>query len=151
MSAQPIIRAAIHAGLLFLVSLVVNYVWEMLQMPFYAAMSFSNPISYSRCLFASVGDAAIVVGIFILGRVLFRTLSWPEKLTPTKAIYLILIGSAIAIIIEVVALKADRWAYSSLMPLIPFFEVGIVPVVQLMVLPFISFSLTRGFFRKQAP
>ncbi len=143
MIAQSIHRIAFRVGVIFLVSFAINYVWEMLQMPFFEAMSFAEPSSYLRCLAASLGDAAIAAAIFLLGRLIFHAWKWPHRLTPIKALYLILIGAGIAIAIEIAALNAGRWAYSPLMPLIPMFRVGLVPVVQLMLLPYVSFIILR--------
>ena len=149
MLAQPIIRAAIPVGVVFLVSFALNYVWEMLQMPFYEGMSFSDPSSYFRCLVAGIGDAAIVVGIFILGRILFRSSKWPQRIDAIKALCLALVGAGIAIVVEIAALNSSRWAYSPLMPCIPVLQVGLVPVVQLMILPNLSFFLMRRLCRQR--
>jgi hypothetical protein len=58
-----------------------------------------------------------------------------------KFTYLVLIGAVVAILIEVISLRYERWEYSEFMLVIPEIEVGIIPVVQMIVLPFLSFFI----------
>ena len=128
-------------ALISAIALVISYVWEMLQMPFYQGMYFSDPNAWLRCLQASVGDVFITVFIFLVGRLIFSSWSWPQSLGAAKITYLVLFGAIIAVTIEIMALKAGRWSYSSLMPVVPGPGIGIVPVVQLILLPYLSYVL----------
>ena len=78
-------------------------------------------------------------GYFSLGRLLFHDWKWPIQLTLMKGLYLILTGAGIAIVIEITALAAGRWAYTSLMLVIPALNIGLVPVAQFVVLPYVSY------------
>ncbi len=64
------------------------------------------------------GDANISPAIFVLGRFLFGNWDWPQKFTLVKAHYAGLLGAGVAIGIEPYALVHDRWAYTTLIPVI---------------------------------
>jgi len=55
-------------------------------------------------------------------------------------------GAIIAVAIEFHALGTDRWAYTSLMPLVPYAEVGLSPFVQLLLLPYLSMIWARRIY-----
>jgi hypothetical protein len=129
---------------IYLVSLGINYVWEMAQMPFYVNMRFEDPQALVSCFFASTVDALIVAGIFIGGGILFGSRYWFRHMTIRRISFTVVIGGIIAVIGEVTALRYERWAYSQLMPLIPATGVGIVPVIQMMLLPFVSLKIVSG-------
>ena len=134
-------KAIKRIALISAIALPVNYVWEMLQMPLYQGMYFSDPNAWLSCLRASVGDVFITVFIFLGGRLIFSSWSWPRSLGAARIAYLVLIGIVIAVAIEIMALKAGRWSYSPLMPVVPGISVGIVPVLQLIFLPYLSYFL----------
>ena len=139
----------LHTSLIFLTALAINYVWEMLQMPFYEEMRIFDLKAWLFCFQASVVDALITLFIYMIGRLLFNSWSWHSQLSTAKIIYIVLIGTAIAVPIEIAALTASRWSYSSLMPKISSTIIGIIPVVQLIVLPYICFSLASKVLSKQ--
>lgn len=137
-------------ALISAIALPVNYVWEMLQMPLFEGMYYSDPNAWISCLQASVGDLFITLFIFLVGRLIFSSWSWPHSPGAVRITYLVLIGAVIAVTIEIAALKAGRWNYSSLMPVVPGIGVGIVPIVQLIVLPYLGYILAfRVLSRKK--
>jgi hypothetical protein len=119
----------------------VNYVWEMVQMPLFIGMKFSDPYAWLICARASVGDAAILLVILSGGRLLFGSVTWFRNLSTPKLLYLILAGAFVALGIEKLSIVLDRWEYSHLMPVIPGVQVGLVPVIQMVLLPYVSFTL----------
>lgn len=56
---------------------------------------------------------------------------------------IIVIGIILAIIIEWHALATGRWMYGSLMPIVPFLNVGLTPLFQLGLLGYIAFELSH--------
>ena len=137
-------------ALISAIALLVNYVWEMLQMPFFEGMYFSDPNAWLSCFQASVGDVFTTVFIFLVGRLIFGSWSWPHSPGVARITYLVLIGAVIAVTVEIVALKAGRWSYSALMPVVPGIGVGILPVVQLIFLPYLGYVLAfRALSRKK--
>lgn len=135
---RPGIRALLA---LFGVAVGINYIWEMAQMPLYQNMPFDALSSWLICFRASLGDGVIVLAIWALGAAVYRRLDWFRPVRPGSLAILVLSGAAIAVAIEIHALATDRWAYSDLMPLVPVFEVGLSPFVQLLVLPLLSMKL----------
>jgi hypothetical protein len=120
----------------------VNFIWEMLQMPFYEKMSFTDPESYLKCLQARGGDENIIIVIYRLGLLSFREWSWPVRLTISRIAYLVFVGGSIAILIELLALKNVRWYYTSLMPILLLARIGLIPFLQMIVLPYLSFLIS---------
>ena len=51
-------------------------------------------------------------------------------------------GAVIAIVMEKGGLLAGRWDYSQRMPLLPWLDVGMMPVVQMALIPCLSARLT---------
>jgi hypothetical protein len=49
--------------------------------------------------------------------------------------------AAVSTLGEITSLRYERWAYSPLMPLIPVIEIGLVPVVQMILLPYMCYCL----------
>lgn len=71
----------------------------------------------------------------------FGQWEWPNKLNVIKILFLGIIGALIAIYLEVTALNSGKWSYSDLMLRLPLLRAGIVPVIQMMLLPFLSYKL----------
>lgn len=143
--------AVVRLLVVYAIAMSINYVWEMAQMPLYQDMRFNELHSYFLCLQASFGDANITIAIFVVGLLLFRNWSWPAKLNIPKFAYLTITGGGIAILIELLAMKIGRWTYTSLMPLLPSVGVGLIPLLQLMILPYVSYILslrTQAFHEK---
>ncbi len=120
-------------------SVVINYVWEILQMPLYEGMRFSDPRTWLICFRASLGDGVIILGIWGFGLLIFHDTSWFKRKQFTTIIVLVLSGAVIAIGFEIFAIKTGRWQYSEYMPLI--LGIGLSPLIQLLVLPWISMML----------
>ena len=148
LNIQILAKQALRLGIIFGIALGINYIWEMVQMPFYQEMRYSDPRAWLFCFRASVGDAVFSVLVFLGGWLLFRAWDWPKKLNFPKVAFLVVIGVAAATITELVALKGDRWAYTRLMPLLPIIGVGLVPVIQLAILPWVSYRLALPLNRK---
>jgi hypothetical protein len=69
-------------------------------------------------------------------------------MTIRKVISLVLIGGVGAILGELRHLAAGSWSYSDAMPLLPYVEVGLSPVLQFMILPTLIFYLVSISIRK---
>lgn len=126
---------------IFTTAVILNFSWEMLQMPFFNEMSFTDWQDWLLCFKASISDAGLVLSILFIGRVLFKDWEWHQNLDILKLGYLILFGFVIAVYFEVDALNTARWSYSKLMPTLPLIGVGLVPVIQMLILPVLSFKI----------
>lgn len=58
---------------------------------------------------------------------------------------MLLSGLALGVLVEWVALDTHRWTYAAAMPLIAELQIGLVPVVQMLVLPVSIFWIARRF------
>lgn len=131
---------------IFLWSALLNYPWEMLQMPLFQAMKFTDPMSWLICFRASLGDGIIILSIWGFGYLVFRRITWFRILNIKTISVLLISGAAIAIGFEIYAIGTGRWEYSEFMPLIPLIRVGLSPFLQLLILPWVSMILaSRGF------
>ncbi len=124
----------------FGIAVALNFVWEMAHMPLYENMPFDELSSWLLCLRASLGDGIIVLTIWASGFLLYRERHW-LKPRADRILVLLACGAAIAILIEIHAIRTTRWAYSSYMPIVPGVEVGLSPLVQMLLLPFVSIAL----------
>jgi hypothetical protein len=134
--------------LLFGLSVGINYCWEMVQMPLYRNMPFDEVSSWVMCFRASLGDGVIILAIWSVGYVIFRERHW-VAFKADRLTVLLLAGTVIAVTIEVHATNTGRWSYSSYMPLIPPLDVGLSPVLQMLLLPALSIKWARRIRSRQ--
>lgn len=124
------------------ISLLLNLVWENAQAPLY--QGYSNfwqhlPI----CSIASLGDVLIILVLYFVMAIVNRDMFWITKINRADVAILIVIGALVAIGIEKWALATGRWQYDSAMPLIPYVEVGLLPVIQMTLLPLLTYYISK--------
>ena len=128
------------------ISLLLNFAWEMLQMPLFKGMGL-NWQDILFCAAASVADTLMVVLLYYGFAIIYKEPFWANRMSRQRILLLILVGFAGAVLAELRHTSAGNWSYSNSMPLVPVIGVGVVPVLQLMVLPaiiyFLSFKLKR--------
>ena len=117
-------------------SFLLNFVWEVLQTPFFVDISTEvNTIIWYR-FHCTLGDVVISLGSFWLVALISKTRTW--FLNPTKARMLLFIafGVSYTILSEIKNVSLNKlWAYSDFMPVIPYIDVGIVPLIQWIIIP----------------
>ena len=118
-------------------SFLLNFFWEMLQMPLYEGMKL-NMQTTMLCSLASVADAIMVLLLYYAFAVIYKDPFWVHDLTLQRILILVGVGATGAILVEIFHLSADSWKYSRIMPIIPILNVGISPVLQFMILPILS-------------
>ncbi len=128
----------------FLASWLLNLVWENLHVflydhyrgVFYSQMGWID--RFQILLKASFFDAAfITVVVFLI--ILIPWLKGKELWS------LVIVTTLFSISLELYALDTGRWAYNSLMPLIPMLDIGVLPVIQLGLTGYLA---TRFIFTK---
>lgn len=126
-----------------LYAFVLNFFWEMLQMPFYENMNWDLQ-STLYCFAASIGDVFMTLVIFFtVGYLTKLRMKWIEKLNFKNIIITLSTGLYLSIIVEQFALRLSMWSYTDLMPELPFLNIGIVPILQMLILPLLVFYLSR--------
>jgi len=130
----------------FMLAFLLNFVWESVHaVLFYEGHAEYTAGFFTRMvLYASFVDALLILGMFCAGCLLFRTVCWLENYKGKEVLFTIILGTIIAIVIEIKALVLNQWTYSKLMPTI--FGIGLSPLVQLAVTGSLSIFLTAKFF-----
>lgn len=115
---------------------LLNFLWEMLQEPFYEGMSAMRHWQAVRlCFKATAGDAVIALIAFSLVSVTARTRRWVLQPTRWQVVGFVAFGVVQTIALEMRATRLGLWHYSDAMPIVPFMDVGWVPLAQWIVLP----------------
>lgn len=110
----------------------LNLIWEFWHSQFYLTYQ-GGEITSLILIRAAIVDSIIILILLIVA----------DAFRLNCSVILITGGLLIAIIIELWALKTGRWAYSSLMPLIPFLNIGLTPTIQLAITGYLT-MWTRG-------
>lgn len=117
----------------FVYSFALNLIWENLHSFLYANYQ-GGTITEFILLRATLSDA-IYITLAATPILLFsgrRVIIW-------ISVFALLF---LSIFIEKYALLSGRWAYNSLMPIVPFLQTGLTPTIQLAVLGYLSFRLS---------
>ena len=119
----------------FAVSVFVHFLWEMLQSFAYemGPLGVNWVIAYH--FLATLDDAGLMVALYAAGWAIHRDPEWIARLGWKDGAWLAGLGAALAFAIETWALARGRWAYTAWMPVIPGLHVGLLPVLQLALLP----------------
>ena len=113
------------------IGLGANFVWEMLQMPLYEKLEGA----WWRCFRASLGDVVLLVLLYGLMACAAEDWLWFQQLSRWRLLLLGLLGFLVATVVELRAFAEDAWSYRNAMPLIPFLNVGWIPVLQMILIP----------------
>jgi hypothetical protein len=126
---------------IFIVAVVLNYVWEIAQGILYAGMDYKKDI-WLHCFIASLGDGLLVWIIHLVGWGAFGRSDWFMLHHRGPWLVMIATGLLIGIMVEWVAVHLlGRWSYTDQMPLVPGLEIGLVPILQMLVLPPLVFAI----------
>ncbi|OGS95846.1 MAG: hypothetical protein A3K04_12165 [Gallionellales bacterium RBG_16_56_9] len=127
----------------------MNFVWEIAEAPLYADMgSWGN--SWWHCFVASVGDGVLVGLIFAMGGVAFRRADWYRHPSGHTYGLMLATGLCIGLGVEWAAIHVfNRWAYTTGMPLIPGLDIGLVPVLQMLLLPPLIFHMAARWTKRK--
>ena len=128
----------------FLASWLLNLIWENLHVflydqyrgAFFSQMGWVD--RFWILLRASIFDAAFITAIVFL----IMLIPW---LKGKRLWSLVIVTTLFSISLELYALDTGRWAYNSLMPLIPLLDIGVSPVIQLGLTGYLA---TRFIFTK---
>lgn len=128
--------------LVFFVAVAVNYAWELAQTPLYEGVAFPDAVWH--CFIASLGDGLLVLFIYAAVAGAIRSLDWYMRPGGHAYLAMAAAGLAVGIAVEWWGLHiAKRWQYSELMPIIPGPDVGLAPILQMLMLPPAIFAAVR--------
>lgn len=129
---RPYLECAVVAFLLHLG-------WEMAQMDLYRGLA-DQPWTKTlgRCSVAAAFDVVVTLALAVPFVHLVRR--WPRPSWAWAG--MAAAGGLVAIVIERAGLASGRWSYAETMPFVPLVDVGVVPVLQMMVIPPLAGWLT---------
>lgn len=139
-----------------IISFILNLFWENAQAPLYQGYDTFWQ-HFWICLPATLWDVVIILFIYGIIALIHRDSNWLVHTQPSffwrktgwKAVFTsIILGTFIAVFIEKRALAEGRWEYTTSMPLIPIpfipgGDVALFPVLQMIILPILTFYLVQ--------
>jgi predicted ATPase len=136
-------NASVFVTFFSAVGFLLNFAWEYVQCePFFRHIE-SRPslLAMSR---ATLGDVLMMIVIYLAVAGLKGSLSWFSPPWTFRLITLIAIPSfVIAVLVEFAALSTNRWEYTSRNPVIPWLEVSLLPILQMLLIAPISFYVSK--------
>jgi hypothetical protein len=150
-SSLPLRRLVRFFACMVSASLVLNEVWEMAQMSAYvetAGLSWSTTLGL--CTRAAVGDVGITLGIYAAGALAAGDPVWGLRCRWNIYATAAVLGLAYAALVEHAALAAGRWSYTERMPVVSLLGAGLWPLLQMTLLPPITFLLARWWAARSA-
>lgn len=135
---------SVFAAALATAAFVLNWLWEMAQMPGYAELAgrrWSDTLV--PCTVAAAGDVGLTFVVYGVGALAAGRLSWGEEKKWNVYAAAAILGALIAIAIEWRAAQTGRWSYTDDMPIVPGLGVGLWPLLQLAILTPFSIWIAR--------
>ena len=129
------------------ISFILNEVWELLQMPLYYS-AFYNLGHIVFCTLAALADMIMVLLLYFSFGFIYKNLFWIAQRNWFKIFVVMLTGAVGAVLSEKRHLLLGSWAYDQSMPIIPFVNVGLSPVLQFFLLPVIIYFLSHIIISK---
>ena len=128
---------------IYIFAFLLNFVWEMLQMPLFTAPPADMPHwdIVKIYAFATVADGFIMLIAFWTASAFARSRYWFVAGERSHVLIFLITGLAITSAIELIATEMGVWAYSPLMPVL--FGVGMSPFLQWVIPPLITLWFTR--------
>lgn len=129
-----------------LFALLLNFPWEMSQMPLFDFPARPSVLETNvACFQASLGDAIMTVLSYWIAAAVRRDRNWTSHPSPRAWIAFLVPGLVLTILFEALATgPLHRWSYTEAMPVLPGLGTGLVPLAQWLVLPPVAvFLATR--------
>lgn len=125
---------------------ILNLIWELAQGESGLYLNHGGDMtSMLRCTIAAFGDVLIVLSVYTIMTIIYRTRDWILNMNQGTWVTLILISLITAMIVELWGLQTGRWSYSELMPIIPLIKIGLLPVLQMVLLvPIITLIVKKS-------
>jgi hypothetical protein len=153
---MPVSANWLGAQRAYLLTIAVgDFIWEAAQLPLYTLWQTGTP---GEKLFAVVhctlGDLLIALAALTLGLVLAGHRDWPLRRFAAVAALLLAFGLGYTVFSEWLNIVVRRsWAYSSVMPVVSLFGLGIglSPLLQWIVVPTLAlYAARRGATREES-
>ena len=132
---------------------VANLIWEIGQLPFYTIWRDGSAreiiVAIAHC---TAGDAIIALTALLLAIVCVGDRRWPHAGFGR----VLMVAAALGLLYTVFSewlnvINRKSWAYSILMPTVPWIGTGLTPLLQWLILPASCLSLARLGSRRRTP
>ncbi|MGH7343141.1 MAG: hypothetical protein ACREKH_21855 [Candidatus Rokuibacteriota bacterium] len=124
------------------------FAWEIVQMPGYVVPD-SSLLRVAGCVAATVGDVAIVLGLWWIATIAFRDAHWFEPPRLSRYALVVMVAVVVNIAIEWLAVGIlGVWSYSPHQPVVPWLGAGLLAVLQALVLPPLTFYALARWERR---
>jgi hypothetical protein len=133
---------------LFVLAVPLNLIWEIAQIKAYDFPETSLMTDVIGCFVPTLGDGLMTLIIFWSGWAVFRDSQW--ILNPRLKGYLLMlaVGLLLAVIVEWNAFRTGAWGYNEQMITTPILGVGLLPVLQMLLLPPVTAVLVQRIWKK---
>ena len=129
----------------FAVVAVGNFVWECIQLPLYTLWNTGSAAEITYAVVHCAGGDLLIAGATLVGSLLlFGAANWPSARFIPVATTTFIAGIGTTAYIEQLSITRGTWAYSDLMPLLPGTGIGLSPLAQWIVIPFLAFAIMRA-------
>ena len=130
--------------------LILHGIWEYVQCGIFYTMEGQSSFEHTQLMIsATTGDVGIALTLFIILAVANSNWNWfLEQWDRKDKVIMILYALFVSFFFEVHALYHNRWGYSTEMPLFPGTNIGLLPVVQLLILLPLGFMISKIVIKK---
>lgn len=126
-------------------SFLLHFVWEFVQAPTYSGIvEMNNWDGIKLCMSATFGDVGFALTAFIVTSIAARSRDWYASPKAWQLMLFLSVGIALTVGFEYYYTNITlRWTYSDLMPLVPPFGTGLIPLLQWIIVPLLALGITR--------
>jgi cation transport ATPase len=130
------------------VAFFLNLIWELAQGFLY--VSFKLDLKHiSFCALASITDMlTTLILLFGFALIYKNNVFWIQRMSALKVMLLMVLGGSSTILIEMWHIEGGDWVYAEKMAMLPLLDVGVSPVLQFMLLPWITFLIGKNVIKK---
>ena len=126
------------------IGFLLNLIWEVSQRPLYEG--YINIWRHlPNCLWATAVDVIVILLFWALFASYYKNPFWVRHINWKNALVLILLGAAVAVGFEQLMVGEWAWSYTDAMPVVPYLATGLSPLLQMMLLPLLTFWLSSRF------
>lgn len=141
----PVIKRLLVVGA---TAFILHLIWEYAQCGYFFDMedSFEHQI---LMITATLGDMNMAIFLYLILSASNKSFYWIDKgMSISDAVITVFYSLFMSFYFETRALIEERWVYSEQMPLIYGTNIGVLPVIQLLILFPLGFYLTKYIISK---
>lgn len=141
----PVIKRLLLVGV---TAFILHLIWEYAQCGYFFDMedSFEHQI---LMITATLGDMNMAIFLYLILSASNKSFYWIDKgMSIGDVIITVFYSLFMSFYFETRALIEERWVYSEQMPLIYGTNIGVLPVIQLLILFPLGFYLTKYIISK---